>query len=108
MKHIAQEDFAERVPADQQEFHSMVRATYPTQVQFSDREDLHHSDGRLGNTRQTEIVVWILVVVLAVVTVTAFCLLWLKAGWSEEHVTVRPLDAVERVEIDAKTERLGM
>jgi hypothetical protein len=95
MNHIAQEDFEGRVPADQQEFDSTVRPICAAQVQFSHRDDLHHPDDRLGNTREAERAVCILVVVLTVVTVTAFYLLWLKAGGTEEHVRVRPPNPVE-------------
>ena len=79
MTHSVREDFAERVRVDQQELSSTLRPTYRNPDRLSDRKELRHSDGRLKNIRQEEIVVWILVVVLGVVTVTAFYLLWLKA-----------------------------
>ena len=49
-------------------------------VQFSNRADLHPSDNRSENTRKKEIVVWILLAVLGVVSVTAIYLLGLKIG----------------------------
>jgi hypothetical protein len=42
-------------------------------------EDSDHFEGPLENTRKKENVVWILMAALAVVTVAAFRLLWLKA-----------------------------
>lgn len=80
MKHIAQADSLERIPIHQQEFHTMVGATCQTEAGFSDRADLHHSDGRPGDTGQSEIVMWILIMVLVALTITAFFLLWIKAG----------------------------
>jgi hypothetical protein len=57
-----------------------IGPTYENPVRFSELEDLYHASGRLEHTRKNEIVVWILMVVFGVVTVTAFYLLWLKAG----------------------------
>jgi hypothetical protein len=65
---------------ERQELSSKLRPTYQNPVHFSNRADLHHSGGRLENTRKKELVVWILVVVLGVVNFTAFYLLWLKVG----------------------------
>lgn len=53
---------------------------YRNQVEFGNKKRLDHADGLSGNVRKTEIVVWILVVMLAVATVTAFCALWIRAG----------------------------
>ncbi|RZU29619.1 hypothetical protein [Edaphobacter modestus] len=80
MTHNVQDDFAERVRINQQELSSKLRPTYWNPVQFSDRRDLHDSDVRLENIRKKELVVWILVVVLGIVSVTAFYLLWLRAS----------------------------
>jgi hypothetical protein len=74
------EEFAERVCVNQREISSNLRTAYRNPVQFSNREDLNYSGDRLENTRKKEIVVWILVVLLGVITFTAFYLLWLKAG----------------------------
>src|SRR5262249_23572013 len=79
MKHIAQEDFAERVPVNQQDFNSTFGPSCRPHVGLSHEKGLNHSEGRLGNVKEGEIVVWILVVLLAFVTFTAFYLLWLKA-----------------------------
>jgi hypothetical protein len=56
-----------------------IGPTYPNPVQFTNGEDSDHFEGPLENTRKKENVVWILMAVLAVVTVAAFRLLWLKA-----------------------------
>ena len=42
--------------------------------------NLHHSDGRAEYTQKTDILAWILVVVLAVVIVVASYVFWIKAG----------------------------
>jgi hypothetical protein len=87
MKHIAQEDFAERVPVNQQDFDSTLGPSYRTQAGFSDEQGLNHSGGRLGKVKEAEIVVWILIVLLAVVTVIAFDLLWLRIGGTEDRIS---------------------
>jgi hypothetical protein len=56
MKHVTQEDFAERIPVNRQE---------------------------------TEMVAWILVVLLAFVTAAAFYLLLLRVGGTEERILFR-------------------
>ena len=53
---------------------------YRNQVEFGNKKGLDHGEGLSGNVRKTEIVVWILVVVLAVATVTAFGVLWHQVG----------------------------
>ena len=59
---------------------------YRNQVEFRNKKGLDHADGLSGNVRKTEIVVWILVVVLAVATDTAFRVLWIKAGGPEDRI----------------------
>lgn len=49
-------------------------------LEWSQKNRIVPGHGRLEHTGQEEIVVWILLVVFGVVTVTAFYLLWLKAG----------------------------
>jgi hypothetical protein len=65
MKQIAQETFG----------HS-----HQTQVGFTNENGSSQSGCSVGQTRDTEMVVWILIVLLAVVAVAALYLLWHKAG----------------------------
>jgi hypothetical protein len=60
---------------------------YRNQVEFGNKKRLDHGDGLSGNVRKTEILVWILVVMLVVATVTAFCVLWSKAGGTANRVS---------------------
>ena len=58
---------------------------YRNQVEFGNKKGLDHADGLSGNVRKTEIVAWILVVALAVAIVTAFCVLWITVGGTEDR-----------------------
>jgi hypothetical protein len=57
-----------------------VGPTFPNPVQFADEENLDHFEGPLESSGNKEIVAWIFMVVLSVVTLAAFYVLWLKAG----------------------------
>ena len=58
---------------------------YRNKVESGNKKVLARADGLCGNVRKTEFVVWILVVMLVVATVTAFCVLWIKAGGTEDR-----------------------
>ena len=68
---------------------------YRNQVEFRNKKGLDQADGLSGNVRKTEIVVWILVVVLAAATVTAFCVLWIKVRGTEDRI--RPVETRQTI-----------
>src|SRR5262249_4416136 len=66
--------------------HEIFGPSYQNHVGFSNDSGSSQLGCRVGKARETEIVVWILVVLLVVAAVTAFSLLWHKAGGTENPI----------------------